>query len=286
MTSLQAVQHIRRMRGGAQSHLMRGSDGGYWIVKFVNNPQSVRVLANEFLATRMGSFLGLSMPQVAPIEVSEWLITHTPELRFENAGFSVPCRSGVQLASRCVTDPEQAIVFDYLPESLSKKIINIEEFPRCLVLDKWTANADGRQAVFSRASRYVGYKAHFIDQGYCFNAGEWSFPDLPLQGVYYRNYVYAQVTGWESFEAALSRAEAMDYGDLWRCALRMPAHWYQEDKDGLSRLIDTLYKRRCLIRDLIGGFRNSSRNPFPNWTDAQSVTVPAISNTERTQRRV
>lgn len=33
---LQAVQHVRRMRGGAQSHLMRGSDGGYWIVKFTN----------------------------------------------------------------------------------------------------------------------------------------------------------------------------------------------------------------------------------------------------------
>jgi len=159
-TSLQAVQHIRRMRGGAQSHLMRGSDNGYWIVKFTNNPQSVRVLANEFLATRIGTFLGLSMPQVAAIEVSEWLITHTPELRFESAGMSIPCRSGVQLASRYVTDPEQGIVFDYLPESLSERIINIEEFPRCLVLDKWTANADGRQAVFSRASRYVGYKAH------------------------------------------------------------------------------------------------------------------------------
>lgn len=33
---LQAIQHIRRMRGGAQSHLMRGSDGGYWVVKFHN----------------------------------------------------------------------------------------------------------------------------------------------------------------------------------------------------------------------------------------------------------
>ena len=28
------------------------------------------------------------------------------------------------------------------------------------------------------------YTATFIDQGYCFNAGEWTFPDSPLRGVY------------------------------------------------------------------------------------------------------
>lgn len=282
MTScLQAVQHIRKMRGGAQSHLMLGSDGGYWIVKFVNNPQCVRVLANEFFATRIGAFLGLPMPQVAAIEVSDWLIAHTPELHIESAGLSIPCRSGLQLASRYVTDPEHGVVFDYLPESLGKKIINIEEFPRCLVLDKWTANADGRQAVFSKESRYVGYKAHFIDQGYCFNAGEWSFPDLALQGVYYHNFVYAQVTGWESFEPALSRAEAMDYGDLWRCASHMPKHWYQEDRNGLARLIDALYIRRGLIRELIASFRDSSRNPFPNWKEAPRMAIAARAEAER-----
>jgi len=104
-----------------------------------------------------------------------------------------------------------------------------------------------------------------------------------LQGVYYRNYVYQQVTGWESFEPALSRAETMEYGDLWRCASCMPKHWYQEDSNGLSRLIDMLYKRRSLIRDLIAGFRDSSRNPFPNWTEAPRMAVAA--GAERTERR-
>jgi hypothetical protein len=39
----------------------------------------------------------------------------------------------------------------------------------------------------------------FIDQGYCFNAGEWTFPDYPLRGVYAQNEVYLSVHGWESF---------------------------------------------------------------------------------------
>ena len=42
-----AVQHIRRMRGGAQGQLMLGADGHAYVVKFQNNPQHMRVLANE-----------------------------------------------------------------------------------------------------------------------------------------------------------------------------------------------------------------------------------------------
>jgi hypothetical protein len=31
-TGLYAVQHIRKMRGGSQSHLMRASDGHFYVV--------------------------------------------------------------------------------------------------------------------------------------------------------------------------------------------------------------------------------------------------------------
>ena len=51
---LYAVQHIRRMRGGSQAHLMRASDGAYYVTKFQNSPQGVRILANEMFATSLG----------------------------------------------------------------------------------------------------------------------------------------------------------------------------------------------------------------------------------------
>ena len=74
------------MRGGSQSQLMRASDGNFYITKFQGNPQHTRVLANEFLASRLGLYLGLPMPEVAVIYVSDWLIENTPELRFDVAG--------------------------------------------------------------------------------------------------------------------------------------------------------------------------------------------------------
>src|SRR5215472_9258966 len=97
---LYAVQHIRRMRGGSQAHLMRASDGAYYVTKFQNSPQGVRILANEMFATSLGLWLGLPMPPVAAIEVSHWLIDNTPELRIQLAGSEVPCSSGLQCGSR------------------------------------------------------------------------------------------------------------------------------------------------------------------------------------------
>src|ERR1700690_1896992 len=67
---LQALEHLRRMRGGAQSHLFRCRDGAYYVVKFQNNPQHLRILANEMLATRLAARLGLPVPPVTVVEVS------------------------------------------------------------------------------------------------------------------------------------------------------------------------------------------------------------------------
>lgn len=49
-----AIQHVRKMRGGAQAHLLRASDNHYYVTKFQNNSQSIRILANEYLATKLG----------------------------------------------------------------------------------------------------------------------------------------------------------------------------------------------------------------------------------------
>ena len=83
-----------------------------------------------------------------------------------------------------------------------------------LVFDKWTCNTNGRQTLFlagmsshgngavdvagGLADSGVGassvpggsYRTLMIDQGFCFNAGEWKFPDAPLRDLYARNRVY------------------------------------------------------------------------------------------------
>src|ERR1700761_8828934 len=91
-----AVQAIRRMRGGAQSQLMLGADGQLWVVKFQNNPQHLRVLANELIA--------------------EWLVGHTEEMVIERSSTVVErCVAGLQFGSRFVGGLMPGQVVDYLP---------------------------------------------------------------------------------------------------------------------------------------------------------------------------
>lgn len=271
---ISAVQHLRSLRGGAQSHLLRASDGAWYVTKFQNNPQHIRVLANEMLATNLGLALGLPMPQVEVVEVSAWLIEHTEDLRIQLGGATIPCHSGKQLGSQYAGAESPGLTFDYLPGTLLEKVSNRADFARVLVLDKWTGNSDGRQAIFClKTVRSRRYHATFIDQGYCFNAGEWSFPDSPLRGVYATNCVYRGVQGWEAFEPALTRVEEIDADTIWRCAADIPEEWYEFDRDGLQRLVEQLYKRRAIIRDLIAAFRTSCRDPFPNWTATQPAAI-------------
>jgi hypothetical protein len=267
---IKAVQHIRRMRGGAQSHLMRCADGHYYVVKFQNNPQHTRILVNDWLGTRLAEMIGLPVPAVDVIDVNPWLIEHTPDLRIELCGRKIVVTPGPSFGSRYVVSLDDGQVHDYLPESMIGRVRNLNHFAGMLALDKWTCNADGRQAAFWKRSRERKFTASFIDQGYCFNAGEWSFPDAPLRGVFGRNDVYAGVTGWDSFEPWISRIESFPESSLQSLVDQIPPEWYNSAVDELDRLLCQLLERRSLVRDLVLSFKNSSRNPFPNWLTGAS----------------
>ena len=270
-----AVQTIRRMRGGAQSQLMLGADGAFWVVKFRNNPQGERVLANELIATRIAEAIGLTVPKSDVVEVSEWLTVNSPEMQLDlGRGVRARCEAGLHFGSRFVGGSMPGQVVDYLPEPQLEEVKNLSEFAGMLVVDKWSGNCNGRQAVFERRPRERKYRATFIDQGFCFNAGEWSFPDAPLRGVYPRNSVYRSVTGWESFEPWLSRAESFTAEALGAIAEEVPPSWYGGDPVSLEQLLEQMLRRRTRVRDLIAEFRDSDRAPFPKWNTRGREAVP------------
>jgi hypothetical protein len=265
LPSLFAVEHVRKMRGGSQAHLLRASDGNLYVTKFQNNPGGIRTLASEFLATKLAITLGLPVAEVQGIEVPEPLIEGTPELRIEIDGTRRACASGLHLGSRYAGDPMSDRVFDYLPQSQFHRVMNRMDLVRMLAFDKWVGNCDGRQAVFVKHGTISLYHMTFIDQHYCFDGERWVFPDLPLHGAYPHTDAYRDVTGWEYFEPTLSRIETIDYADLWRCAAQVPYAWYEHDGEGLFQLVETLHERRSLVRYLITQFRESCRTPFPRW---------------------
>ena len=263
----QAVEHVRRLRGGAQSHLMRCEDGRYYVVKFRNNPQGVRILANELLAGKLALALGLPVACPEVIEVDGWLVEHTPELYIELQNRRERCAAGFQFGSRFPCDPLRTPVYDFLPDALLESIANPDSFLGMLVFDKWTCNCDTRQSVFYRehGEDAARYRAAMVDQGFCFNANEWSFPDAPLRGIYMRACVYAGVVGPQSFEPFLSRLEHLDEEILEEAAASVPPEWYDGRTDDMRALLRTLADRRKRVARMIFEMRESPRQPFPSW---------------------
>ncbi len=254
---------------------MLDADANLWVVKFQNNPQHRRVLANELIATRLAEAIGLTVPKSDVVEVSEWLVRNSPGMVVDlGRGVQEICAAGLQFGSQFVGGLMPGQVVDYLPEPQMEEVRNLNEFAGILALDKWTGNCNGRQAVFERRPRERKYRAVFIDQGFCFNAGEWSFPDSPLRGVFPRNQVYARVTGWSSFEPWLSRIESFDAGKLWAIAEEVPPEWYGGDLTVIERLMEQMLARRSRVRELIESFRDSDREPFPDWGATATVVLP------------
>lgn len=281
--AVMAVQSVRRMRGGAQSQLMLGSDSKLWVVKFQNNPQHLRVLANEMIATRIAAAIGLTVPKCDVVEVSEWLVKNSPDMWMElGRNRRERCAAGLQFGCEFVGGLMPGQVVDYLPDPQMEEVKNLKEFAGMLAVDKWTGNCNGRQAVFERRPRERKYRAIFIDQGFCFNAGEWTFPDSPLRGVFARNLVYRGVHGWDAFAPWLERIEKFPADKLWEIAESVPPAWYGGDPREIERLMETLLQRRSRVRELIGQFRDSNREPFPKWGAAETIMMPARFEDEGT----
>ena len=193
---LTARRHIRKMRGGAQSHLMQADDGQFYILKFQNNPQHRRILVNELVASVFLKYLQISTPETALIRVEEDFIREHPELCVELGTSRIPVKPGWQFGSRYPGDPTQLAVYDFVPDALLHKVKNLADFLGVLVFDKWTANADGRQAVFFRARvrewlpadpdthrLAMGFVALMIDHGFAFDGPHWNFPESPVQEI-------------------------------------------------------------------------------------------------------
>jgi hypothetical protein len=263
-----AREVIQRMRGASQPYLLRCADDSSYVVKFQNNPQHVRVLANEMLAGRLAMLIGLPVATPAFVEVPPRLVVGPPPLELEIGPRRVLCFAGLHFGSRFPGVPGQTLVVDFLPDRLLSKVSNLASvFLGGFAFDKWTCNCNGRQVIFFRSAHEQGpaYTALLIDQGFCFNDGEWSFPDSPIRGLYPRRLVYEKVKGFKSFEPFLSRIENLERAQIEECVLQMPEEWCGPDPRQLTRLAEKLYERRGGLRQAIIDAKNSSLRPFPNW---------------------
>lgn len=274
---IRARKLIRKMRGGAQAHLLEAEDDGFYVVKFTNNPQHRRILINEWLACAFLRYLQIHVPDTAVIELSSEFIANNPELYFALGSRREPIPEGLHFGSRMAVHPERVAVFDFLPDKLLEKVENRADFLGMLAFDKWVGNADSRQAVFFRARAKnwtplkgdtpgrVGFFAHMIDHGFAFDGPHWQFQDSPAQGLYFRTSVYDEVRSLDSFQPWLEMIENFPVDVIDAAWKEVPRAWLDGDEDELERLLETLWKRRARVSSQIEEVRRKRSSAFANW---------------------
>ena len=214
---IDARRLVRKMRGGAQAHLLEAADGRFYVVKFLNNPQHRRILVNEWISAAFLKYLGLSTPEVAMIRITEEFLASNPGAEMQLGRERFQPSLGWHFGSRFPGDPARHVVYDFLPDALLDKVENLADFLGSLVFDKWMGNADSRQAIFFRAQiedwlpsaaappRKLGFIAQMMDNGFVFEGPHWRFPESAIQGLYFRTMVYRHVRGLGDFEPWLER---------------------------------------------------------------------------------
>ncbi len=268
---------IRKMRGGAQAHLLECEDNGFYVVKFLNNPQHRRILINEWLSNFFLRYLQIHVPDTALIEIGADFIAENPDLYFSMGSRKEPVQAGLHFGSRLAVHPDRVAIFDFLPDKLLGKVENRVDFLGTLVFDKWVGNADSRQAVFFRARaktwtpikgdapNRIGFLAQMIDHGFAFNGPHWTFGDSPLQGLYFRTSVYEEVRSLDSFQPWLDLVSHFPVEVIDSAWKEIPRAWVREDESALEELLDTLLKRRKRVVSLIDDVRGKRASAFPNW---------------------
>jgi len=272
---LTAVRHVRKMRGGAQSHLLEADNGCWYVVKFRNNPQHRRILVNELLSSVFLGYLKISVPETALIRVTAEFLADNPQLHLNLGTLPVPIEPGWHFGSQFPGDPNRMAVYDYLPDALLPQVANLDDFRAILVFDKWVANADGRQSIFHHAlvhrsedrapASRPGFVARMIDHGFAFNGPHWDFPESPVQGLYHRRTVYESVRSLDDFRPWLDQIVHFPEEVIDQAWKRIPPDWIDGEEDQLAQLLDRLQARRSRLPELISACREARINPFPNW---------------------
>jgi hypothetical protein len=273
------------MRGGSQAHLLEASNGRSYVVKFENNPQHRRILANEWIAARFLCYLGLSTPEVAMIQVTEEFLAANPGVYMQAGNKRFAPTVGWHFGSSFPGDPACLAVYDFLPDILLAKVENLTEFLGMLAFDKWMGNTDSRQAIFFRAplapspqmenppenpaenAPRLSFIAQMVDNGYVFGGPDWRLAESPMQGLYFPPLVYRSVRGFGDFEPWLERISRFPEGIVGRVWKEIPPEWLAEDGAELERLLERLLARRRRLPELIADCRSARAVVFPAWSN-------------------
>ena len=230
------LQLLRRLPGGSQALLVQDREGGRWVLKLNGNPQGNNVLANEWLGSALGQYVGLPMPPSAEMYVPESFFDD------ERAWFQLGSRrrrpqAGMHFASRFFPDLNPRDVLHNLPSGFLKEGGNRSAVLGMLIFDVWANHLDFRQMLFSSPATSLNPTCClFIDNGHLFGGPEWDIRLSPVRTRMSREQQWILSTcNWDLICSWIHSFQCDLPEILEDLILRLPGEWYVGDKQQLYR---------------------------------------------------
>lgn len=166
---LTAEEYLGQVGVGVTTpRFFRATDGNLYVVKLQNNRLGPMVLASEFLAAKMGEYMGLCFPASDVIAIGEELLERRPELA---AAGIIP---GRHFASQYLDNVE------YLGKDNLDKAVNMADMAGVMLFDHMFHNADRSSNKKNLLLRQEGeaFKIYAIDNSHLFRSGRWTINSL------------------------------------------------------------------------------------------------------------
>jgi len=171
VTVIEAVEwRDEALDGGSQAQVFRLSDERFAVVKFPENGQGEKVLANEFLSCQLAETLNLPVNRAVMVSIDERLLRTPRQNSRIPAAFSAGIRCGMIRFANAEKVQDGALI--------NAQCGNAAELHALAVFEQLVLRGDGRQLLWYPADGGKRFAAY--DYGFAFGGQpNWSAASLP-----------------------------------------------------------------------------------------------------------
>jgi len=243
-----SMKHFGNVGVGVTSpQLFRANDRNFYVVKLQNNRLGSKVLVSEFLAAKLGEFMGLCFPISNIIEITDQTIQQSPKLLASGLA------SGRHFASQYLNHTE------YVDVNNLHQAANITEMAGVILFDFMFHNSDrtnNKKNLLLRREN-AGYKIYAIDNSHLFKTSRWTIPHLnSLSRIikpYYRYSFGLLLSHWLSpshFLSYVEKVKKMNQEYIDNLVKEIPEEWLPDDAERQA-LIAYITLRRDMVEGIL-----------------------------------
>lgn len=223
------IAHKEITNGVTKPYIITCDDSEQYVVKFKENPEGKRVLANEYVCAKIAEILELPLATPSLVQVNDTFIQDFGEQVSEHTEENVT--TGLHFGTKMIKK-----AYQINGASMLKLAKNIECIPDIILFDQLVCNCDrecnGGNLLFDQSKMEIVV----LDHTHAFDIGPlWDEHSLeykigedfrPLQpdGYVYRKLI-PYVNGNNPFNSILEKMGRLNSNSLWDIISNIPAEW-------------------------------------------------------------